>query len=677
MPNKLAHETSPYLLQHANNPVDWYPWGEEALTKARTEDKPILISIGYAACHWCHVMEHESFESTDVATYMNAHFVNIKVDREERPDLDAIYMSAVQAMTGQGGWPMNVFLTPQLEPFYGGTYYPPRPRHGLPSWLQVLVGLARAWDENRDSLLKNAAQVVDHMRQDVALSGRDFVLDMLLFDRAVEQFGTQFDRTHGGFGNAPKFPPSMSLEFLLNMAHINDDGAALHMAEVTLNHMAWGGMYDHVGGGFARYSTDNRWLVPHFEKMLYDNAQLARVYLHAYQVTGNVLYRRIVEETLDWVLREMTHEDGGFYSSLDADSEGVEGKFYVWAEIEIDAVLGEDASLFKARYDISHSGNWEHTNIPNTLKSKLPDVAAQFNLPVQVAERKLNAALKTLYDVRAKRVWPGLDDKVLTSWNGLMLAAFAEAGRVLGRADYVTAAQRNAAFLYEGLRQENGRLLRTWKAGHSAKYNAYLEDYAYLADGLLALYQTTFEERWFVWARELGDLMLSHFADADGGGFFDTSDDHEALLFRPKNTQDNATPSANAMAARVLTLLNLFTGESHYTDDAEEAVSSLYPYLAQYPNAFAHWLGTAWLLMNEPQEVAIVGEVEAARALIEVVWGAFRPNTILAVGTSDTIPLLANRDQLNGKPTAYVCQNFTCQLPVTNMQALAAQLQHQ
>ncbi len=438
--------------------------------------------------------------------------------------------------------------------------------------------------------------------------------------------------------------------------------------------MAWGGMYDHVGGGFARYSTDNCWLVPHFEKMLYDNAQLARVYLHAYQVTGNAHYRRIVEETLDWVLREMTHEDGGFYSSLDADSEGVEGKFYVWAEIEIDAVLGEDAPLFKARYDIFHSGNWEHTNIPNTLKSKLPDVAAQFNLPVQVAERKLNAALKTLYDVRAKRVWPGLDDKVLTAWNGLMLAAFAEAGRVLGRADYVTVAQRNAAFLYEGLRQENGRLLRTWKAGHLAKYNAYLEDYAYLADGLLALYQTTFEEKWFVWARELGDLMLTHFVDLDGGGFFDTSDDHEALLFRPKNTQDNATPSANAMAARVLTLLNLFTGESHYAHDAEEAVSSLYPYLAKYPNAFAHWLGTAWLLMNEPQEVAIVGEVEAARALIEVVWGAFRPNTILAVGTSDTIPLLANRNQINGQPTAYVCQNFACQLPVTDVIALAAQL---
>ena len=674
MPNRLANETSPYLLQHANNPVNWYPWGEEALAKARAEDKPILVSIGYAACHWCHVMEHESFESAEVAAYMNAHFVNIKVDREERPDLDAIYMSAVQALTGQGGWPMNVFITPQLEPFYGGTYYPPRPRHGLPAWQQVVVGLGKAWTENRDSLLKNAAQVVDHMQQTVALGGKDFVLDTMLFDRAVEAFDKQFDRARGGFGSAPKFPPSMSIEFLLNMAYVNEDGAALHMAEVTLNNMAWGGMYDHVGGGFARYSTDVRWLVPHFEKMLYDNAQLARVYLHAYQVTGNRLYRRVVEETLDWVLREMTHADGGFYSSLDADSEGVEGKFYVWSESEIDAILGEDAPLFKARYDITASGNWEHANIPNTLRSKLTGVAAQFKLPVQVAQRKLNAALQKLYDVRAKRVWPGLDDKVLTSWNGLMLAAFAEAGRVLGRADYTLAAQRNAQFLHDTMRTNDGRLLRTWKAGHRPKYNGYLEDYAYLADGLLALYQTTFEERWFAWARELANLMLAHFVDADDGGFFDTSDDHEALLFRPKNTQDNATPSANAMAARVLTLLNLYTGNGDYADDAEEAVSALYPYLAQYPHAFAHWLGTAWLLMHEPKEVAIVGAVEEARELIDVVQQAYRPQTVVAVGTSDVVPLLANRVQFNGQPTAYVCQNFACQLPTTDKDVLASQL---
>ncbi|MGB1251223.1 MAG: thioredoxin domain-containing protein [Candidatus Promineifilaceae bacterium] len=670
MPNRLIHETSPYLLQHAHNPVDWYPWGEEALTRARTEDKPILISIGYAACHWCHVMEHESFEDEEVAAYMNAKFINIKVDREERPDLDAIYMGAVQALTGQGGWPMNVFLTPQLEPFYGGTYFPPHPRQGLTSWQQVVVGLGSAWRENRASLLENAKQVVDHIQQEVVLGGKAFVLDMMLFERAVEGFDKQFDLSRGGFGGAPKFPPSASIEFLLNLAHVNQNETAQHMAEVTLDNMAWGGMYDHVGGGFARYSTDVRWLAPHFEKMLYDNGQLVRVYLHAYQVTDNPLYRRVVEETLDWTLRELTHADGGFYSSLDADSEGVEGKFYVWSEAEIDALLGEDAPLFKARYDISADGNWEHHNIPNTLRSDLLDVAARFGLPVQTAEQKLNAALKTLYNARARRVWPGLDDKVLTSWNGLMLAAFAEAGRVLKRADYVQAAERNAIFLYKNMRDTKGRLLRTWKAGHKAKFNAYLEDYAYLADGLLALYQTTFEEKWFVWARELADLMLHHFVDEANGGFFDTSDDHEVLLLRPKNVQDNATPSANAMAARVLTLLSLYTGEGHYVDHAEEAVSALYPYLTQYPSAFAHWLSTAWLLLNEPKEVAIVGEVADAIGLIAVVQGEFRPNTILAVGTSSTIPLLANREQLNGQPTAYVCENFTCQLPTTDPRQL-------
>ena len=675
MPNRLAHETSPYLLQHANNPVDWYPWGAEALERARVENRPILLSIGYAACHWCHVMEHESFENEAIAALMNQYFINIKVDREERPDLDQIYMSAVQAMTGQGGWPMTVFLTPEGEPFYGGTYYPPVPRHQMPSFPQVLNGVASSWQQRQDEILKSAGQMAEHIQRDFDLKNQNHVLDPLLLDRAVKQYAASFDRARGGFGDAPKFPPSMGLEFLLRMAK-NGDETALDMAEVTLKQMAYGGMYDHIGGGFARYSVDAQWLVPHFEKMLYDNAQLARVYLHVYQLTGNRFYRQIVEETLDWMLREMTDEAGGFYSSYDADSEGVEGKFYVWSEAEIDDLLGDDSALFKARYDISAGGNFEHANIPNTLKSNLVDVAAQFGMEPKTAEAKLAAARQKLYDIRAKRVWPGLDDKVLTAWNGLMLAAFAEAGQVLRRDDYLAAAVKNAEFLHATMRTDEGRLLRTWKSGSEAKLNAYLEDYAYLADGLLALYQATFDTRWFVWAQELAEVMQAQFVDEAGGGFYDTSADHEALIHRPKNVQDNAVPSANAMACRVLILLSLFTGEGRYADVAEEAISALYPAMAQYPTAFGQWLGCAWLLLNEPQEVALVGEIGDWRLgeLINVVVGEFRPNLILAVGQHDTIPLLANRPQINGQPTAYVCQQFICKRPVTDAQELAAQL---
>ncbi len=665
MPNRLANESSPYLLQHANNPVNWYPWGEEALTLAKTEDKPILISVGYAACHWCHVMEHESFEDERIAAFMNKHFVNIKVDREERPDLDQIYMSAVQAMTGQGGWPMNVFLTPAGEPFYGGTYYPPTPRYGMASWGQVLSGVANAWQTRRNDLTKQAGEMAEHIQREFVLKDQNYVLDPLLFERAEKQFDTQFDRSRGGFGGAPKFPPSMSLEFLLRIG-------SLDMATTTLDQMAWGGMYDHVGGGFARYSVDARWLVPHFEKMLYDNAQLARVYLHAYQVTGNAHYRQVVEETLDWTLREMTEQGGGFYSSLDADSEGVEGKFYVWSRAEIEQVLGADAPLFMARYDVTTRGNWEGHNILNTTNSTLADVASRFELTVEAAQDKLSAARQKLFDVRAKRVWPGLDDKVLTAWNGLMLAAMAEAGRVLKRDDYLAAAVKNAEFLYTTMRTESGRLLRTWKAGSAAKYNAYLEDYAYLADGLLALYQTTFDVRWFEWAQALTDKMMTHFQDTENGGFFDTSDDHETLLYRPKSLQDNATPSANAMACRVLILMNLFTGDGALADYAEEMVAALYPALAQYPNGFAHWLGCAWLLLSEPKEVALIGE--NVDELADVVWEQFRPNVVVAAGTGEAPPLLAHRSQMGGRPTAYVCQNFVCQLPVTNPDQLRAQL---
>ncbi|MCA9973324.1 MAG: thioredoxin domain-containing protein [Anaerolineales bacterium] len=678
MPNQLAHETSPYLLQHADNPVDWYPWGDEALARARAEDRPILLSIGYAACHWCHVMAHESFEDPTTAEFMNQHFINVKVDREERPDLDSIYMNAVVAMTGQGGWPMTVVLTPDGRPFFGGTYFPPAPRFGMPSFMQLLRSLAAAWREQRQEIEESAASVADHLGRQLSLLGQgDGTLVPGLFRRALDAIHQNFDAQEGGFGKAPKFPPSMTLEFLLWQA-LRGDGMARHMAELTLQKMAYGGMYDQLGGGFARYSTDDRWLVPHFEKMLYDNALLARVYLHAYQVTGSPLYRRIVEETLDFVAREMRHEAGGFYSSYDADSDGEEGKFYVWSAEEIQQLLGDDAELFMRYYDVSERGNWEGSNILN-VKHPPEKVAEWLNLPVDELLARLERAREVLLRARAARVWPGLDDKVLTSWNGLMLAAFAEAGRVLRRADYTAVATANANFLYDTMRTAEGRLWRTWKAGSRARYNGYLEDYAYLADGLLALYRTTFDARWFSWARELAEQMLAHFQDEENGGFFDTSDDHEALLHRPKDVQDNATPSANAMAARVLLHLSLLTGDGRYWEVAERATAAMAEAMARYPTGFAHWLGNAAFMLSEPREVAIVGEPGAAdtQALLRLVNARYRPDLVVAMGEGqgmEGVPLLAERPLQNGQATAYVCRRFVCQQPVNDPEALAVQL---
>jgi uncharacterized protein len=676
MPNRLAQETSPYLRQHADNPVDWYPWGEEALALARQQDKPILLSIGYAACHWCHVMAHESFEDETTAAYMNEHFVNIKVDREERPDLDSIYMNAVVAMTGHGGWPMTVALLPDGRPFFGGTYFPPTPRYNMPAFRQVLAALINAWHTKRTELEQSAGQITDHLSRDIALAQQATPLDESVFTNALSALLRTFDAELGGFGGAPKFPPSMTLEFLLRVFVRRGDNMARHMAELTLDKMAYSGMYDQLGGGFARYATDEKWLVPHFEKMLYDNALLARVYLHAFQVTGKPLYHRIATETLDFVQREMRHEAGGFYSSYDADSEGEEGKFYVWSAAEIRQVLGPEADLFMRAYGVTERGNWEGHNILN-LPQPLADVAAQANLPLEEVMARLAAARQKLYDVRAQRIWPGLDDKVLTAWNGLMLAAFAEGGRILDRPDYTATAVQNAEFLYDTMRMVNGRLLRTWKEGAPAKYNAYLEDYAYLSDGLLALYQTTFDSRWFNWARQLGDLMLAHFHDADNGGFFDTSDDHETLIQRPKDLQDNATPSGNAMAALVLLKLSLYTGHGRYWDVAEQSVSALYDALSRYPTGFAHWLCAADLVTGDPQEVAIVGDLadEGTRGLVTAVYAHYRPNVILAVGDeSAAIPLLADRPRLNGRPTAYVCRQFVCRQPVTTPAALEEQL---
>jgi len=677
MANHLLHETSPYLLQHVDNPVDWHPWGANAMRLAEEQDKPILLSIGYAACHWCHVMAHESFEDEATAAQMNAEFINVKVDREERPDVDSIYMQAVQAMVGRGGWPMTVFLTPDGKPFYAGTYFPNEPRHGMPSFRQILTGVTQAWNTDRENVVGSAGQVAEQLQ---ALSGVGFEeqeLDADILKSALRGLQGQFDPSWGGFGDAPKFPQPMTIEFLLREHVRVHDSDALEMAEVTLGKMARGGMYDQLGGGFARYSVDHRWLVPHFEKMLYDNAQLARVYLHAWQITGNELYRRITEETLDYVLLEMRDGGGGFYSSQDADSEGVEGKFYVWSADEIRKALGEDADVFMRIYGVSDEGNWEGHNILN-LHLDPEAIAEQVGIDAGKLQGRMAAARSALYELRSKRIWPGLDDKVLTSWNGLMLAALAEAGQAFGRPDYMEAAKSNAEFLHRTMRGESGRLFRTWKAGADAKYNAYLEDYAFLADGLLTLYQATFEPRWFDWARELAEMMLTHFRDSDNQGFFDTSNDHEELIHRPKDLQDNAVPSGSSVAAAVLLQLSLLTGNSEYWKAAERSIATMGKFMSEYPSGFAQWLNATSFILAEPREVALIGSQEELGPLLAVLRSGYRPFQVLAAGDGESdasVPLLENRARLNRKGTAYVCRQFVCQAPVTSPDALARQLE--
>ena len=697
MPNRLISETSPYLLQHAHNPVDWYAWGDEALARAKAEDKPIFLSIGYSACHWCHVMAHESFEDPETAAIMNEHFINIKVDREERPELDAIYMEAVVAMTGGGGWPMSVFLTPDGTPFYGGTYFPPADRYGMPSFKQVLTSIAESYRNQRDRIERGGEQLKARIGQSVQLRAAPGTLSAATLDAAYQGLASRFDATHGGLSGAPKFPQPMNLEFLLRYHQRTGEGQALDMVDLTLTKMATGGIYDQLGGGFHRYSTDARWLVPHFEKMLYDNALLARVYLHAWQASGRPLYRRVVEETLDYVLREMTHRapdgaesapcetSGGFYSAQDADSEGEEGKFFLWTPDEVKDILGEEeGELFSRYYDVTPRGNFEGRNILN-VKMDRGTAAAAAGVDEDRLRRIVEEGRRQLFHAREQRIKPGRDEKVLTGWNGLMLAALAEAAQVLGREDYRQAAECNAQFVTKQLRR-NGRLLRSWKADPAAgagqaKFNGYLEDYAFYADGLLALYAATFDWRWFAEARALADAMLTYFADPNGG-FFDTSRDHEELITRPKSLQDNAIPSGNALAADVLLRLAAYTADDAYRRPAEEMLAAMAPIMQQYPGGFGHWLSALAFHLAPPREVALSGDPAAAgtRAMLGVLFGAYRPHQVVAlaapadVDAPSAIPLLANRPQQDGRPTAYVCQGFACQAPVTDATSLAAQL---
>jgi uncharacterized protein YyaL (SSP411 family) len=678
--NHLINETSPYLLQHAHNPVDWFPWGEAALETARRERKPILLSIGYSACHWCHVMEHESFENEAIARLMNENFVNIKVDREERPDLDQIYMSAVQMMTHHGGWPMTVFLTPEGLPFYAGTYFPPEDRFNMPGFPRVLISVAEAYRERPDDVQETAASVLSELKRSATGLESNEVLSVELLDAAYRGMIKTYDSTNGGFGGAPKFPPAMNLEFLLHTFYRTGERQALEIVAHTCEKMAGGGIYDQLGGGFHRYATDSRWLVPHFEKMLYDNALLARMYLHYYQVSGDDATRVLTEGILDYVVREMTDASGGFYSTQDADSEGVEGKFFIWSKAEIKELLGDrNADLFAAYYNVTNAGNFEGENILNVTRD-LQEVAAAENVTVEQLSEILARARHVLFSARELRVKPARDEKILTAWNGLMLAAFAEAAAVFNRSDYLEVAKKNAQFVLDNLLRD-GLLLRTYKDGH-AKLNAYLEDYAFFIDGLVTLYEAAGELRWLEAAQTLTTTMIDEFWDDEEGGFFYTGRSHEELIVRSKDFFDNATPSGNSVAAEVLLRLGLLTGVGDYERRAVTILRLLSSAVRRYPSGFGRLLCALDFHLGTPKEIALIGEPGSpeTQALREEVWKPFLPNKVVTQSlpgdttAAELVPLLRERSQIGGKSTVYVCEHFTCKNPTTDPKELASQL---
>jgi uncharacterized protein len=656
MPNRLADETSPYLLQHSHNPVDWYPWGEEALQRARELDRPLLVSIGYSACHWCHVMERESFEDPAVAALMNERLVCVKVDREERPDIDAVCMEACQAMTGQGGWPLNAFLTPEQAPFYVGTYFPPEPRHGMPPWRTVIEAVSEAWSERKESVREQGAQVLRALGAATRLPASDEPITAAILDQAVSGLRGLYDAANGGFGRAPKFPQASLIEFLLARGE-------REMSLGSLRAMAAGGIYDQVGGGFARYAVDATWTVPHFEKMLYDNALLARAYLHGWQVSSEPLMRRVCEETLDWALREMRGPEGGFCSALDADSEGVEGRFYVWTLDELRAALGDGDRFDEAVgfFGATEPGNFEGTNV---LEGRGP-------VPEQLSD--IQAALLA---ARAARVRPGLDDKRLASWNALMISALAQAGGALERPDYIAAAVACAEFVLGDMRDSDGRLLRTWKDGR-AHIGAYLEDHAYLLEALLTLYEATFDARWYAEARAVADTLIERFADDERGGFFTTAADQRQGFARQKDLDDSPIPSGGAAAAFGLLRLARLTGEFDYERRALDVLRVRAPIVGEHPHGFGHTLQALDFHLAPVREVAIAGggdDAAGASALAQVVRGRYAPHVVLAGGESDGVPLLEGRSAVDGRAAAYVCEHFACQAPVTDPDALAAAL---
>jgi uncharacterized protein YyaL (SSP411 family) len=687
MPNRLADETSPYLLQHKDNPVDWYPWGDAAFAAAKVLDRPILLSIGYSACHWCHVMAHESFENESIAAAMNSGFVNIKVDREELPDVDSIYMTAVQAMTGSGGWPLTVFITPDGRPFFGGTYFPPEDRHNMAGFPRVLSAVSDAYATKRDELLANSQQVVDTIRAQSAPQKQDGeISESLIFGSFTHLVGNA-DLENGGTMGAPKFPQPMIYELLLRYWKRTGSRQVLDIVTLTLEKMARGGIYDQLGGGFARYSVDEKWLVPHFEKMLYDNAQLVSLYLHAYQVTTKPLFKRVVEETLEYVSREMTHAAGGFYSASDADSEGVEGKFFLWTPCEIDAALSDpaDAELAKLFWGVTEEGNFEDSNILTVPVSLEEFVAETGREPAELLD-DIWRVRQVLLDERSKRVPPGIDDKILTSWNAMMLKAFAEAGAVLQNEKWIAVAEKNARLLLDHVRDSDGRLLHTWKATSDSEGEArilgYLDDHACLVDALLTLYEATFDYSYVDEAQALTEQMIERFWDPDWEVFYDTSLEHSRLLVRPRDVLDNAIPSGGASAAIALLRLSVFTGVTEYSTKAEGSMKSLLPHLEKSPAAVTSWLGAVDFLTANRQEVILVGGPDdpVLAEMLRETRKEFSPNTVFGgaheePGEDEKSPLLVDRSLINGKATAYVCENYACMLPVTSAAELAELLE--
>ncbi len=684
-PNRLEKESSPYLRQHAHNPVDWYPWGSEALDKARREKKPIFLSIGYSACHWCHVMERESFEEVETAEILNRDFISIKVDREERPDLDHIYMGAVQALTQHGGWPLSVFLTPQMQPFYGGTYFPPEDRHGMPAFKKILTAIAQAWTTKPQEVLENANRLTQALK-DMQITGpvRDTSLSLDLLDEAYTAILRSFDTRFGGLGSAPKFFHSMAFRVLLRHWKRTADDTALKTVTYTLDHLSHGGIRDQLGGGFHRYSTDAEWLAPHFEKMLYDNALLAELFLEAHLATGKPAYARVASNTLDYLLREMLSPEGGFYSTQDADSEGVEGKFYVWKREEVLAILGAElGEAFCRSYDITAAGNWEGVSIPRMTRST-SEIAMELGHDEAWLEDQLATARRKLYAERQKRIAPARDEKILLSWNGLALSAFALGHQVIGDGRYLEAAQNCARFLLkefsppQTLASGKPRYLHSRKDGVT-RFNGYLDDYAFLLNGLLQLYESDFDPQWIEAAKNVADGILEQFWDPKEQSFYFTGRDHEALITRPKEVQDGATPSGQSVAVTALLRLTRLTGESAYEDVARAALQGMEPYLKQIPAGVAQMLIALDLALSPSHEwVLFPGQdADAFDDLLSQARAVFAPHRTLAApfpGTTATpVQLLEHRSAEKGEPTLYVCQNQTCLAPLVGSAAITAE----
>jgi len=673
--NRLVHETSPYLMQHAHNPVDWYPWGEEALSRAKKEDRPILLSIGYSSCHWCHVMEKESFENEAIAGIMNLRFINIKVDREERPDLDELYMNAVQVMTGAGGWPMTVFLTPDLIPFHAGTYFPPEDRGGMPGFSKVLVIVSDYYRSHRREVEKMEAQLKNALRQITEVVLSQEALNDRVLTKAFTALESQFDPIYGGFGNAPKFPSSMTLSFLLRYWKSTGSKNALEMVEKTLGKMADGGIYDHLGGGFHRYSVDERWLIPHFEKMLYDNALLSKTYFEAYQATGKERYRDVGEEILRYVRHEMKSPEGGFYSTQDADSEGEEGKFYVWTRDEIKEVLGkEKGTPFCAYYGVATEGNFEGGRSVLNIASTLEKVSQLYRVSVEELEKILAEARRKLYAEREKRVKPGRDEKILTSWNGLMISGFVDGFKVTGKEQYLNGAKEAARFILREMR-EDGDLMRVCRGGKS-RVKGYSEDYAFFIQALIDLYEATFETEWLKEAEDLNQRMIYQFWDEKNGGFFFTGKENEPLIARSKNPYDNAIPSANSVALFNLTKLSYLTGEESFKSKAEQILHLFHNFLEQHPSGFTQMLSALSFFLN-PQEIGIIGSRDDPRtkSMLKEISFAYLPNKILSLKDpqepikGNWFPFLMEKG-VPEVPTAFVCKGFTCLPPVRDVREL-------